>query len=102
MFTRTCALEECTVEFQTDLSKKKFCTPAHANLSKVRAWKKRHKKKGGGGGNGGGGGAPTLFDEIVPIDSRSSYVPDTCYRTPPETPDTRKPSTPVRAFKKAA
>ena len=82
MFTRTCALDGCENTFQTDLSKKKFCSKAHANLSKVRAWQKRQKKgKGGGGGNGGGGGAPTLFDEIVPVDSRSNYVPDTCYRT---------------------
>lgn len=83
MYTRTCALDGCEVEFQTDNRAKKHCCPAHSSLNRVRRWKAKHKKGGGGGGggNGGGGGVPTLFDSITPQDSRAIYVPDTCYRT---------------------
>lgn len=75
MFTRTCALDGCDVEFQTDNKRKLCCNPAHSNLNRVRRFKAK-RRKGGGGGNGGGGGAagPTLFDEITPQDDRAFTV----------------------------
>jgi hypothetical protein len=92
MYTRTCALAGCNVEFQTDNSRKKHCSSKHSTLSRVRRWKAKNRKGGGGGGGGnGGGGGPTLFETLTPVDSRAIYVPDTCYRTPEEQP-TRKPS----------
>ena len=96
MFTRTCALDGCSVEFQTDNSRKMHCSPRCSNLHRVRRFKTK-RRKGGGGGNGGGGGggeSPTLFDTITPQDSRAIYVPDTCYRTPEEQP-ARKPTVSV-------
>ena len=104
MFTRTCALDECVVKFDTDNPRKTHCCHEHANLAGVRRWRANRRKKGGGGGggNGGGGGAsPTLFDTLTPVDSRAIYVPDTCYRTPKQEPS-RKPSVPIRDGELAA
>jgi hypothetical protein len=83
MYTRTCALDGCEVEFQTDNKIKKHCCPAHSALSRVRRMRRRRRGgNGGGGDNGGGGGIePTLFDTLNPVDSRAIYVPDTNYRT---------------------
>ena len=64
MFTRTCALDGCDVEFQTDNPRKKHCSPQHSTLSRVRRWKAKHRKPRGGGGGNGGGSSPTLFDTI--------------------------------------
>lgn len=96
MFTRTCALAECGVEFQTDNPRKTHCTTRHSNVARARRLRSRRRKGGGGGdgGGNGGGGGPTLFDELVPIDPQAIYViPDTCYRTPPKSPGKRQPST---------
>jgi hypothetical protein len=83
MFSRTCALDGCTVEFQTDNSRKTYCSRKHTNVAQAKKWRANHRKKGGGGGGGnGGGGGPTLFDTIVTIDPQATYSPDTCYRTP--------------------
>jgi hypothetical protein len=84
MFTRTCGLPECGIEFQTDNKRKMHCSRAHSNLAQVRRWRAKRRKGGGGGGGGGngGGGEPGLFDSITPVDSRAIYVPDTSYRTP--------------------
>jgi len=101
MFTRTCALDGCDATFQTDLSKKKFCSSAHSNLDRVRRYKAKHRKKGGGGGGNGGGAGPTLFDEIVPNDPQAIYVPDTRYRTPP-VPEKRPPERERQARRRAA
>lgn len=75
MYTRTCSLDGCEVEFQTDNKIKKHCCPAHSALNRVRRMRGK-RRKGGGGGNGGGGGAagPTLFDEITPQDDRAFTV----------------------------
>lgn len=104
MFTRRCELEGCGVEFQTDHPTKKHCTTRHSTLSRVRRYKAKNRKGGGGGGGGNGGGSgPTLFDEIVPVDSRANYVPSTCYRTPAERrPPEHVTDKPARAFRKAA
>lgn len=96
MFNRTCALDGCTVEFQTDNRRKTHCCQAHSNLAQQRRWRAKHRKKGGGGGGNGGGGGPTLFDTITPVDARATYVPDTCYRTPDESE--RKPSQSVSNY----
>ena len=92
MFTRTCALDTCHTEFQTDNPRKTHCTRQHSTLSRMRRLRAKRGKGGGGGGKGGGGG-PTLFDELVPVDPQTIYVePSTCYQTPPA----RKPAEPVR------
>jgi hypothetical protein len=104
LFKRVCALEGCTVEFQTDNSRKMHCSKRHTTLDGVRRHRAKHRKGGGGGGNGGGGGeSPTLFETLTPVDSRAIYVPDTCYRTPDQEP-ARKPSVSVspKAHKAAA
>lgn len=77
MFTRTCALSDCPIEFQTDNPRKMHCSKQHTILDGVRRHRaKRRKGGGGGGGNGGGGGGvPTLFDTISPVDSRAAFVP---------------------------
>lgn len=92
MFTRTCALKGCDVEFHTDNRRKKFHSLRCQNLAKVRRWRRNRPKGGGGGGNGGGGG-PTLFDELVPIDPQAIVLTGIRYRTPPVE---RKPVEPVR------
>ena len=74
MFSRTCALPECPVEFQTDNSRKMHCSKAHSDLHRVREWRKKHRK-GGGNGGGGGGESPTLFDTITPVNAREAFVP---------------------------
>lgn len=108
IFTRVCALDGCQVEFQTDNSRKLHCSPRCSNLHRVRRFKAKNRRGGGGGGNGGGGGeSPTLFDTITPQDSRAIYVPDTCYRTPEESPNRKpsvgeKPSVAEKASKAAA
>jgi hypothetical protein len=97
MFKRTCALDDCEIQFETDNSRKRHCCKAHSNLAQVRRWRAKRRKRGGGGGGGGkggGGGAPTLFDTITPVDDRAIYAPDTSYRTPEQEPG-RKPSLPV-------
>lgn len=92
MFTRICALETCGLEFQTDNPRKMHHSKQCAQVHKMRRFRSKRKTGGGGGGgNGGGGGEPTLFDTITPVDSRATYVPDTCYRTPAD----RKPVEPV-------
>jgi hypothetical protein len=81
MFTRFCALTDCGREFQTDHPTKKHCCTKHSTLSRVRRVRAKRRKGGGGGGNGGGG-APTLFDELVPVDPQALVLTGTCYRTP--------------------
>lgn len=95
MFTRTCALAECAVEFQTDNPRKTHCSKQHSDVARARRLRSKRRKGGGGGGNGGGGGTKLpLFDEIVPVNPQTIYQP-TCYRTPPE----KRP--PVRALRRA-
>jgi hypothetical protein len=94
--SRICKLPECGKPFDPTVPHQAFCSQSHANRLRVRLWKAKHRKKGGGGGNGGGnggGGAPTLFDELVPVDPQAVVLTDTCYRTPPVP---RKPAQPIR------
>jgi hypothetical protein len=77
MYKRTCALNDCSNQFETDNKRKQHCCKAHSNLAQVRRYRAKHRKGGGGGGgNGGGGGEnPTLFDTITPVNSREAFVP---------------------------
>ena len=77
MHKRACALDDCTNVFETDNSRKKYCSREHMNLDQQRRWRDRHRKRGGGGDGGGGGGgeSPTLFDTITPIDERANFIP---------------------------
>lgn len=97
MYTRTCALEGCEVEFQTDNRRKKHCCPAHSNLHRVRRWKAKHRK-GGGPGGGGGGRKPTLFDTIKTEDEGAFYVPGPITGKPTR----RKPAVSVPDLEKGA
>jgi len=91
MFTRTCALDGCDVQFQTDNPRKKHCSPRHSTLSRVRRYKAKHRSKGGGNGGGGGGAPePTLFDTITPIDRDRAFTPIPVIgpkKTPESVPD---------------
>lgn len=102
MFTRHCELEGCGIEFQTDHPTKKHCCTRHSTLNRVRRCKAKKRKGGGpGGGGNNGGGAPTLFDELIPVDPQTIFVePSTCYQTP-KLPE-RKPSEPVRDVERHA
>jgi hypothetical protein len=102
MYTRTCELDGCGLEFQTDNKIKKHCCPAHSALNRVRRMRAKRRKGGGGGGGNGGGGGPTLFDSIEPQDPRAIYVPDTCYRTPGQPKEPASVSRNRRAKAKAA
>ena len=84
MFTRTCLLPECHVEFQTDNPRKTHCSSRHSNLARMRRLMAKLRSGGGGGGGNGGGGGPTLFDELALVDPQAIFtIPDTRYRTLP-------------------
>ena len=76
LYTRTCALSTCNIEFQTDNPRKTHCSSTHSTLDRMRRKRARDRMKGGGdgGGNGGGGGNPTLFDVSMPADGRGMQV----------------------------
>jgi len=77
--TKLCA--NCQKEFTPAVDWQKCCNGRCTNALNARRHRAKHRKGGGGGGGNGGGGAPTLFDTITPVDSRSIYAPDTNYRT---------------------
>jgi hypothetical protein len=98
MFTRTCELKGCNVEFQTDNPRKTYCTVQHANVNRARRLRAKRRKGGGGGGNGGGGG-PTLFDEITTRDPLAVFAHTTLPVIGPKVPPKRKQPEPVRVLK---
>lgn len=93
MYTRTCALETCGAEFQTDNPRKKHCSSSHSTTHRMRRLRAKKNKGGGNGGGGGDGGGGLFIETITPQDSRAIYAPDTCYRTP-QIPK-RKPAVPA-------
>jgi len=99
MFTRICALEGCNVEFQTDNSRKTYCSRKHTTLATVKRFRAKRRKGGGGGGGNGGGGGPTLFDEIVPNDPQA-FVPVPVIRHPAI--PAKHPPEPVRQVRRRA
>lgn len=102
-YTRVCELQECDVEFETDNPRKIHCSAKHSTLNRKRRSLDK-KRRGGGGpnGGGGGGGEATLFDTITPIDSRATYVPTTCYRTPPKRRPAAVPTQPLTKSRRPA
>jgi hypothetical protein len=81
MATRTCALDDCGVEFEPKLDNQIHCCRKHATLHRVRRLRARRRNNGGGGGNGGppNGGLVATIGGAVEYGTDGSFADNSKY-----------------------